>query len=290
MSSTPSPPAQERPPVDEEPTPAPESFAAEVSRQAQAVWRGFRRLGPAGPLAVVAASTPALAGVAVIGLMSRIAPWLQAHPLEGFLSYVGAFTVLGGLALMPTYAYAVMGGWAFGLRLGLAAMMTAIAGASTVAYVIGRLASGDRVVQLLEEHEKSRAVYNALLRSGSWKSLLIVTLIRIPPNSPFAITNLALSAARVHPVAYLAGTLLGISPRTGFAVFLGAGLSQLSFEKPHQTWLFVGGLAATLVVLVILGYLGNKAIAQVTGAGKARGGRCPQPNLRSEIRDGGAEI
>jgi uncharacterized membrane protein YdjX (TVP38/TMEM64 family) len=234
------------------------------------IWRVFRRLGPAGPLAVVAASAPAIPGFALLGSMYWIAPWLREHPIQGLSVYILGYAVLGGLALMPTYAHSVLGGWAFGSTLGLpvalAAAMTAFGAAASLAYAIGRLASGDRVVQLLEEHAKTRAVYHALLQSGFWKSLMIVTLIRIPPNSPFAITNLALSAARVHPIAYLLGTLAGMTPRTGIAIFIGAGLSQLTFDNPHRISLYIGGLAATLIVLAILGYLGNRAIAQVTGS------------------------
>src|SRR2546423_1637953 len=45
----------------------------------------IKRLGPAGPLAVLVATFPPLGGFVLIGLISRLAPWLRAHPSPGLV-------------------------------------------------------------------------------------------------------------------------------------------------------------------------------------------------------------
>lgn len=238
------------------------SESAHPPHDAAHYWRMFRRLGPAGPLAVIAASLPLVAAATILSLISRLAPWMREHHELGLLLYIGGFTVLGGLALLPTWVHSILGGWAFGAGVGLLAAMASFLGASAVAYGIGRWAAGNRVVGLVEENRKAKAVYDALLRSGWGRSLLIVTLVRLSPNSPFAITNLAFAAARVPMSVFWLGTALGLAPRTAIAVFFGSKLSELSFDTPK--WLIVAGIVVTLAVLAVIAQIANRALAQIT--------------------------
>ena len=52
--------------------------ASEAPRPSHAFWQVFRRLGPAGPLALVAASVPAITGFIITSLPYWIAPWIRA--------------------------------------------------------------------------------------------------------------------------------------------------------------------------------------------------------------------
>ena len=83
--------------------------------------------------------------------------------------------------------------------------------------------------------------------------MLVVTLVRIPPNSPFALSNGAMAAARVPIGAYLVGTLVGLAPRTAVAVRAGSHLSTLDFSRRDA----LGSAAVTIVVsMLVLGILG----------------------------------
>jgi uncharacterized membrane protein YdjX (TVP38/TMEM64 family) len=228
--------------------------------------KGFRRLGPAGPLAVIAASSPTVSGFLLLASMPFVAPWMRAHPAAALSAFVGVYVVLGGLALMPTYAYSVLAGWAFGFAVGFPAAMGAYVGAGVIGYAIGRRASGDRALEMVREHPKLQAVCDALIGSGFGRTLLIVTLLRLPPNSPFAVTNLTMAAMRVNPVAYVIGSLVGLAPRTAAVVFVSQKLSEPTVDQPHSTWMWVGSIAATLLVLGVIGYISNQALAHVTGA------------------------
>ena len=226
----------------------------------------LRRLGPVGILALIAASLPAIGGFILLGTLTWSAPWLQNHGTAGIAVYIVGFAVLAGLALLPTYAQAVLAGFAFGLPLGSTAALCGIAGAATIGYLVARRASGDRVVQLIEEQPKWHAVYDSLVRCGPGKALLIVTLLRVPPNSPFAITNLVMAACRVRPLTYIVGTVVGIAPRTILAVAIGDVADDLDFSKRSNTAFFVGGIVVTLIVVGIIGIMANQAIVKVTGA------------------------
>jgi len=223
-----------------------------------------RRLGPVGPLAIVAASLPAIGGFVLLGFVSRIAPWLRDHEGPGVLVYVTGFTLLAGLALLPTYAQALLGGFAFGFVVGFSAAIAGFVGAAILGYAIASRASGDRVVRLIEEQPKWKAVWEALVGRGPWRTLGIVTLLRMPPNSPFAITNLVMASAGVRPLPFVLGTLFGMAPRTAAFVFIGAGMSNIDFDQPKPTWLWIGGIGLALVAVAIIGVIANHAIAKVT--------------------------
>jgi uncharacterized membrane protein YdjX (TVP38/TMEM64 family) len=225
----------------------------------------FKRLGPVGPLAIVACF-PALGGFILLGFAPSAADWLTSWGANGPMVYAVSFALLAGLALLPTYAQAVVGGFAFGLTTGSVAAVLGFAGAATIGYVIARAASGDRVEDIIAEHQKLRAIHDELLRGGFWKTLGIVTLIRVPPNSPFAMTNLVLAATKIPSLVYVLGTVIGMAPRTIVAVYIGSTFSDLS-DITTPLWLKITGIVVMVAVLLVIGVLANRAISHVTGMG-----------------------
>lgn len=228
----------------------------------------LRRLGPAGPLALVSATLPMLGGFALLATLNPVGEWLKGHETTGWFLYIAGFALLAGLAVLPTYAQAVLGGWAFGVAAGFPAALLGFVGGALLGYAVARWASGNRVVELIEEHPRWRAVYDALLRSGSAKTLVIVTLLRLPPNSPFAMTNLVLSATRVPLGIYLLATAIGMAPRTAVAVYIASTLKALSFDELQRPWLLVAGIVVTVAVLLVIGTIANRALARVTNTSK----------------------
>jgi uncharacterized membrane protein YdjX (TVP38/TMEM64 family) len=223
-----------------------------------------RRLGPAGPLAVLSGTFPPLGGFILIGFIAQIAPWLRAHQGVGLLIYVGGFSTLAALALLPTYACSILGGWTFGFWVGFPASMAAFCGASLLAYLINSRAAGDRVVDIIREHPKWEAVRAALMDAGFWKAFWIVTLLRLPPTSPFAAANFIMGTIRAPLVPFILGTAIGMAPRTGVVIWAAAHASQLNFKDTGQNWLFAAGLVVTVFVVVILGHYANEAVKRAT--------------------------
>ena len=161
-------------------------------------WATLMRLGRLGPAAAATAFLPPIGLLILLGTMNQSAPWLQSHGAVGVLMFVVAFSVFGGLALLPTYAPSVLGGWAFGVVVGLVATLAGFVGAAAIGFAIARHLSGDRLVQVLDEYPRGQALHRALLSSSWPRTVLVVTLLRVPPNGPFAMTNLLLAATRVR--------------------------------------------------------------------------------------------
>lgn len=223
-----------------------------------------RRLGPAGPLTFLVVALPGIGGLVLLGLLTRIAPWLREHTALGLVMYFAGFCLLGGVAILPSYACSGLGGWTFGLAVGFPAAMASLTAAAVVGYLWAKRLAGSQVSDMIQNDARARAVYQALLGSGFWKALLVISLIRVPPVPPFAATNLLLAAARVPLPLYILGTLIGIAPRTAFVVYLFAGLKTLDFGSFVDVRTFAIKAAVTLGVLAILSYLARHAVARVT--------------------------
>jgi uncharacterized membrane protein YdjX (TVP38/TMEM64 family) len=234
-------------------------------------WATLMRLGRLGPAAAATAFLPPLGSLVLLGTMNQSAPWLQSHGTAGVVLFVTAFSVLGGFALLPTYGPSVLGGWAFGVGVGLAATLTGFLGASAIGFAIARHVSGDRLLLVLDEYPRGQALHRALL-AGSWRrTLLVVTLLRVPPAGPFAMTNLLLAATGVSWGPYLIGSLLGLTPRVAAAVIVGASLSQLDLrhlERGGSAYLSIG---VSLAAVIMLGWIANRALGEVVGSSGASG-------------------
>lgn len=255
------------PPSDSTQIEAPPAAAPDAAPPAT-LWRRtkafFRRLGPAGPLAVVAATCPPIGAAVLIGLITRIAPWLNAHKGLGLFIFVFGFASLAALALLPTFAASFLAGWAFKFAVGFPAAMTAFVLAALLSYLINGRAAGDRVVTLVREHPKWEAVRAALLDAGWWKAFWIVLLIRLPPTSPFAAFNFLMGTMKAPLVPFLLGTLVGMAPRTGAAVWAASHASELNFADTKSVWYSAVAIGVTVVVVAIIGHYANQAVHKVT--------------------------
>ncbi len=257
------------------------------------------KLGPAGPLALFAALGPPLGTIALFATAGITVPWLREQGALGVWVYAAAFAVCTGLALLPTYAQSGLAGYAFGVVNGSITSIVGFVGGSLIGYAIARRVSGERIVKLSEENPKFAAIRRALVgadeppagvesggatRSVSrhfWRTLGLVTLLRVPPNSPFAVMNLALASLRVPKLPFVLGTAIGMAPRTILAAALGSwiagsqggsgGAGGVEFTSDAwyaaaPRWLYFVGLGVTLAVLLVLTMLANRVIARAAGA------------------------
>lgn len=224
----------------------------------------IRRLGSTSILAIIAAVLPGVGGLLILWQLKPLAAWLQGLESAGVTVYVVLFMVTAGLALLPTYAQAILGGWTFKFAVGFPAAMAGFGGGALIGYFVARWTSGDKALKVIEEQPKWKAVYDALLGGGFWKTLGLVTLLRLPPNSPFAMTNLIMAATKVPLWPYLLGTLIGMAPRTAVAVWIAAHMQSLD-EDSKPWWMWIVSIVLALAILAVLSHIGNQAIAKATG-------------------------
>jgi uncharacterized membrane protein YdjX (TVP38/TMEM64 family) len=227
----------------------------------------IRKLGPASVLAAGAMILPPLGSVVLFWKIGEIGAYLRGHGQAGVAMYILGFVFFAGLALLPTYASAILGGWAFGFNVGFPAALCGFLGGSILAYVIVRPTASSRVEKVIAEHPKWRVVRDALVGRGFWRTFLIVSLLRCPPNSPFAMTNLVLAGVRVPLVTFALGTIVGMIPRTGIVVYVASLVAEQSAAeaaKQKPWWIIALGIATSLAVLGVIGAIANKAIKKAT--------------------------
>ncbi|MFN0131185.1 MAG: TVP38/TMEM64 family protein [Phycisphaerales bacterium] len=241
-----------------------------MTEQSQSAAQIARRLGPAGILAIGAAILPPLGSIALFASMGWLGPWLRGHDDAGVVLYIVAFAVLGGIALLPTYAQSALGGFAFGAAIGIPAAILGFAGGAVIGYEIARRASKERVMRLLDEHPKWRAVRDALVdrRRGFWRTAGVVALIRVPPNSPFALTNLAMAAVKVPWGPFVVGTIVGMVPRTAAAGILGAGVKEFTVGTVlgGPRWMIAVKIALMVGMVMLLGFIAKRTLDRLAGS------------------------
>lgn len=229
-----------------------------------------KSLGPAGVLGVLWTTMPALGGILLLTYIGSISDFLVAHGTLGLLLYIVIFIFSAGFGALPTYSQAILAGWAFGPVTGFLAAWVGFIGASLIGFYVARVVSRDRVEHLIERNPKAEAIRRALVGHGFARTTVIVTLLRIPPNSPFALTNLVMSATGVARVPFLIGTALGMAPRTLAAVWLaseGAKRGDDILSVLSKDWrAAVIGVTIMFVVLGVIGSIAKRALAKVTDA------------------------
>lgn len=225
-------------------------------------------------LGVLWITAPPLVGGYLLVKLGPIGALLNQDPTLGFWAYVAVFAVSAGLGILPTYAQAILGGWVFGMWGGLAGAMLGFTGGAAIGMLFSRVVAGSSVERWIQSHPKARAVTKALVGGSAGKTFGIVALVRLPPNSPFAITNLALGTTGVPFFLALAATVVGMLPRTAVACFFASqaaatGAEDIQTLVREGGWTaFLVGLVAMFAVVAVIGKIASHALAKVTAEGK----------------------
>ncbi|MFO0873688.1 MAG: VTT domain-containing protein [Phycisphaerales bacterium] len=233
-------------------------------------------------LAIAWAALPALLGFMLLANIAPASDWLRSHEAMGLAAYVAIFAFTSGFGLLPTYAQAVLGGWVFGMAIGVPAALGGFLGGSLIGYAITKLIGGDALRERIDAHPRAGVIRKAFVDRGFAKALGIVALLRLPPNSPFALTNLAMAGSGVRLPEYTLGTILGMLPRTALMVGLGAvgaasGANDIrTLVKARGPWQLIAGIVITIVVLLALAKIAKRALRTIDG-GAASEPREPAP-------------
>lgn len=204
--------------------------------------------------------------LAVPSLGLLLAPWLREMGIAGAVVFTIAFTVLGALALAPTYSTAIIAGWTFGFALGFPAVVIGTVAGATLCYLFARQVAGRRVHSVFEDHPRWEVVRRALAEEKPLKTLWIVLLMRLSPVLPFGTTNVLMSTCGVPLVIYVVGTMLGLMPRMGLVAMAAAGAERIDFKTAESWWMLAAGLVATGICIAALAMIGKRALHRATSA------------------------
>ncbi len=226
--------------------------------------RFLHQLGPAGPMALIATFLPALGAIVLIAVARDLAPWLKSHGLPALLLFILAFAILGGFALVPTYANSLLAGWTFGFPIGFPAVLLGLLGAAAISYTFARRVAGHRVEDLIHQHPKWELVKNALIGQGAIRTIWIVMLLRLSPLLPFETTSVLLAATGTPPLPFMVGTAIGVIPRTAAIVFVASRAHHLDFHQANSRWFLAAGLLASALGAVIIAAISKHALDRAT--------------------------
>lgn len=236
-----------------------------------------RSLRGLGVLAACWTLLPALAGFLLLAKLGDASDLLRSletdfGSIAAIAIFASFFAVTSGLGVLPTYAQAILAGWAFGATAGSFGAVLGITAGAMLGFGLARLVSGARVEAIIDARPVVAAVRNAILGAGVIRSTYIVGLLRLSPNSPFALSNLALGGARTPVTPYLVGTMLGMAPRTVLAAVFAAGAAadgsrDLAEVVRERGWsVTVAGIVVLLIAVVVIGSIGKRALRRALDA------------------------
>lgn len=134
-------------------------------------------------------------------------------------------------ALTPTTFVALVSGYFFGWK-GLLGILLSYPIAALIGRQVGHL--------LLKRYSRARwfqqAKYHTLIEALHHRPFRMLVFARLSPVLPFAMSNLLLAQVPIPLPTYLAGTMVGMLPRSLFALFIGSQASEfLSLLKSSST-------------------------------------------------------
>ncbi|MCU0237855.1 MAG: VTT domain-containing protein [Pyrinomonadaceae bacterium] len=220
--------------------------------------------GKIGSMAGLTAFLPIVGSAVLIALVYQISPWLQQNKEIGIFLFVTLMSILSGFALLATNVLGIVSGFAFSFQLGLIAQMLGIIGASSIMYLLAKRYATKNFLSTIEERPKMKAIHKALLDDNIWKTLMIITLVRLSPALPFALTNFMISAAGISFKTFIIGTVLGMLPRASAVVFVGSSLSELNLSQPQESWVIILGIIATILAVIVVSIISKRALNRLT--------------------------
>jgi uncharacterized membrane protein YdjX (TVP38/TMEM64 family) len=171
--------------------------------------------------------------------------------------------------LLPGGVLAIGSGLFFGLWWGFALNLAGNVLGATVSFFLARRLGRGWVARRFLRHPKWAALDAAIAREG-WK---IVFLSQVHPLFPSSLLNYLYGITRIRCRVCLLWIALGQAPGLFLYAYLGT-LGQLGLKlargqthpAPHEYVLWIGGLVATVVVMVVLSRIALRALAEAQAA------------------------
>ena len=194
-----------------------------------------------------------------VGLwLGDLREWIVGLGLRGVAIFVAIY-IVGAVVLAPEALLTIVAGFAYGFW-GLPIVVVAATIGASLAFLIARYLARDRVQLLLARRRNLAAIDRAVAEDG-WK---IVALLRLSPAIPFNLQNYLFGVTAVPFTHFVLATFAGIIPGTALYTYVGV-LGNAAGEVGPVKWaLFAAGLAATVVVAVLIA---RKARARLAEAG-----------------------
>jgi uncharacterized membrane protein YdjX (TVP38/TMEM64 family) len=212
---------------------------------------------------------------AILGLLVRAGAheqilqgleWVEAQGLWAPLFFI-LIMVVAVVLLLPGLPLTTGAGFVFGLVEGSLYVVLGTTLGAVLAFVIARYFFGARARQFILSRARLHLVGEELKPHG-WK---IVLLLRLIPFFPSKLANYFLGLTPVRLSHYAFGSLVGFVPFSIHNVYLGSIAADISTlgvrdlgRTPLEWALYGGGFVATVIVIVYLNRLSQRALRRYT--------------------------
>ncbi len=195
--------------------------------------------------------------------LQRLGPW-------GMVAFIALFVLLTSF-FVPDTVFGIIAGVLFGLVWGTVAVVAGGVGGAALQYALSRKVLRGRIERLIASRPALAAIQRAVRRD----ELRLQALVRLTPLSP-VMTSYLLGAAGVRFPGFLVACL-ALIPGFFLEVYFGyAGkhVARMTGRDGQAILLHdavvVGGLAACVVVMVIISRTARRALTEAAGgeAGK----------------------
>lgn len=177
--------------------------------------------------------------------------------------FVGAFYIVACVLLLPGGVITIGAGFLFGVVIGTITVSIGSTLGACAAFLVGRKFARGWV----EKKVTGRSRFAAIDRAVGQQGFKIVLLTRLSPIFPFNLQNYAYGLTGVKLWKYALASWIGMLPGTVAYVYIGSGLRSLTEVAAGKTeggWVervfFWGGLVATVVVMVLVTRIAQKAM------------------------------
>ena len=172
------------------------------------------------------------------------------------VAYFAAVYVIAEILAIPAIPLTASAGYLFGVQEGTLVVLLSGTIASGVGFLLGRTLFREKVVEILEDYPKFKAIDRVIGKEG----FKLMVLLRLSPIFPFSLSNYLYGATSIDFWPYFWGTMLGFGPGTFAYVYTGTvGKALLSSDANAQPWYVYAGVLAG-----IAGFL--KVVADVASS------------------------
>ncbi|MFQ5914954.1 MAG: TVP38/TMEM64 family protein [Nitrospinota bacterium] len=205
--------------------------------------------------------------------LGRFVAWVDGIGFWGPILLAAAYTP-ASVFYVPGWILTVGSGFVFGVLLGTATVSVGSVIGASAAFLLGRTLARDWVEKRVISNSRFRAIDRAVEKNG----FKIVLLTRLSPIFPFNLLNYAFGITNVRFRDYLLASWIGMLPGTVMYVYLGSAAKSLTdlaagnlSGGTEQRALFGVGLAATVILTILITRMARRAMKEALVAPKASG-------------------
>jgi uncharacterized membrane protein YdjX (TVP38/TMEM64 family) len=207
---------------------------------------------------VVGMAIPIVFGVAVGKLATPYLPGFSAwvHTLGPWapVAFVGAYVAVV-VCMLPAFLLTMAGGAVFGIAQGATLVLLGATIGGTIAFLLGRTVLRQWVSRRIAQHPTLSTIDRVVGQDG----FKLMFLLRLSPAIPFVLSNYALGATSVRLRDFVLA-MVGMLPVIASYAALGHAGTRSSDEQSLPPWVLGVGIAATVLLGVLLARITQRAL------------------------------